>query len=411
MIAGSKLRPFHDVLSGAVELGTHHISRLGDCLTGLVGGGHWLVLLAHSVAMPPCLPGGCDTPPLPLEDVPVWAGSQKMGKGRDMIEQYIHVGGGPAVGNIVVNESRITGEGGPSRPRLVIPAVIKMSQRPDDSALALTELRASLRPHLNAQPGEVFGTDSIVDLATGFVGWTVPDRTNDSQVQLRFALTAVDVEEIELRRHRVEGGKVQFALFIDPLIEGVLHFNQQRFGATNPNSGPWDNTGFGMYSQRLPFWSAKVQTMLVTIEMSQWVESILPSLGYNKLRLMEVIMPPPLPGHGAAATEFDKARLAFDQRRYSECAVACRSLVDMWKQVGQATKENPLDASVADKLGWSSTDPRRRFLSDTWKATVDLVNAAHHVAGQPDPQEFGAPETRLLFRQVALLSEFLSEVL
>jgi len=65
---------------------------------------------------------------------------------------------------------------------------------------------------------------------------------------------------------------------------------------------------------------------------------------------------------------------------------------------------------VGDRLGWSINDPRRQFVTHTWAATLNFVNASVHPEGGPDSQEFGVHETRLVFEQVALLSEFLSAV-
>ena len=50
-------------------------------------------------------------------------------------------------------------------------------------------------------------------------------------------------------------------------------------------------------------------------------------------------------------------------------------------------------------------------MTQTWLATLDIVNTSLHPEGRPEPQVFTASETRLIFRQVALLSEFLSEVI
>jgi len=165
-----------------------------------------------------------------------------------------------------------------------------------------------------------------------------------------------------------------------------------------------------MYSLRFTFWASSINPIILTVEMSQWVEKILPGFGYNQLRLIEVRLPPALPDHDAAVIEFDKARYAFDQRRYSDCVAACRGLVNMWNRLLDSTKSAPMGTVVGDKLGWPTDDKRRKFVNQTWAAAVDMVNPPHHPEGQSVPQEFGAHETKLLFRQVAILSEFLSSV-
>lgn len=81
-----------------------------------------------------------------------------------------------------------------------------------------------------------------------------------------------------------------------------------------------------MHVQLQPFWNASIAQVPIQIEPSAWVRDVLPGLGYDRMRLMEVTFPPPLPEHPSAAVQFDKARLAFDQRRTgraSGSAAAC----------------------------------------------------------------------------------------
>jgi hypothetical protein len=61
------------------------------------------------------------------------------------------------------------------------------------------------------------------------------------------------------------------------MVEGIRNFNQQQFGTENLDKGPWDEPAFGMYFQRFTFWTSKIQAIQLTVEMSQWVTSILPS--------------------------------------------------------------------------------------------------------------------------------------
>ncbi len=327
-----------------------------------------------------------------------------------MTEQYLLVNNAQSAGSVAVDQSRIRGEGGPKRPQLVIPATVAMAVCSDDSALALTELRASLRPETSAFPWDTVGRQSTLDLADGFLGWSRPDIENKHPIELRISMSSVDVEEIEHRRHLDPDGRTRLALFLDPVVEGVRHFNQQLPGRESLNAGPWDQPRFGMYSQRFTFWSSTIQPIPLTIEMSQWVEAILPALGYNQLRLIELVLPPALPGHNAAAIEFDKARLAFDQRRYAECVAACRGLVAMWNRLLGADKSNQLGSVIGDRLHWPEGDKRRTFLTETWVAVIDMVNVPPHPEGQPNPQHYSSDETRLIFREVAVLSEFLSSV-
>lgn len=159
------------------------------------------------------------------------------------------------------------------------------------------------------------------------------------------------------------------------------------------------------------FWTVKVQPLRLLISQQTWVERVLPGLGYDRLRLVEVRLPPELPEHGSAAVEFDRAKQAWDQRRYTDCVVACRGLVKIWTATLGAAKANPLGRIVGDQRRWKQDDPRRALLTDTWNSLIGVVNTAHHPESNPvDPLEFGAADARLVFLMVSVLSEYLGAV-
>lgn len=327
-----------------------------------------------------------------------------------MAKQYILVNSNKTVGTITIEEARIRGEGGPFRPQLVLPVTVAMSVRPVKSELALTDLRASLRPSVDSFPQDTLGQIVTTGLFEGPIGWSRSDLENEHQMELHLPLSGIDIADIERRRHQDQNGRVHLGLFLQPVVEGIRNFNQQQFGTENLDKGPWDEPAFGMYFQRFTFWTSKIQAIQLTVEMSQWVTSILPALGYNELRLIELRLPPSLPGHDAAVVEFDKARLALDQRRYPECVAACRGLANIWNRLLDSNKSAPMGTVVGDKLGWPTGDPRREFITKTWATTKDIVNVPTHPEGQAEAQDFTVHETTLIFRQVALLSEFLSTV-
>ena len=149
-------------------------------------------------------------------------------------------------------------------------------------------------------------------------------------------------------------------------------------------------------------------TLPLAIEHTTWIERVLPGLGYDQRRLLEVSLPPPLPNHGSAASEFDKAKRAIAERRYTDCVAACRGLIGIWEQALGSTRARPVATVVAERLGWESTDLRRRFVDDLWKAANDISNVPHHPEGQTSaPQPVDARDARLLFFLVTGLSEYL----
>jgi hypothetical protein len=95
-----------------------------------------------------------------------------------------------------------------------------------------------------------------------------------------------------------------------------------------------------MYSQVLPFWTCSITPVQCEIDQATWIENVLPGLGYDRLRLLELTFPPPLPDHTSAARQFDKAKIAFDQRRYGDCILECRGLLTMWEKQLSSTRNN-----------------------------------------------------------------------
>ena len=219
---------------------------------------------------------------------------------------------------------------------------------------------------------------------------------------LRFPLTWPEVAALEAHRHfRPEQHDLQLYLRVEPLVVGLQSSGEL------PDNSPWGHM-LGLTSFMSVFWTVQVQSLPLMISQQTWVEKVLPGLGYDRLRIIEVNLPPPLPEHGSAATEFDKALRAWDQRRYDECVVACRGLVKIWTVTYRATASSPLGEVIGNQRGWLPEDPRRRFLSDTWNALIVIVNASHHPeSSATEPLRFDAAEARLIFMLVASLSEYL----
>lgn len=328
-----------------------------------------------------------------------------------MAEQWIRVGGGPSVGSVVVDEARIRGEGGPERSQLVIPVSIAMEPRPAGQTLAVTEIRASLYTTPQTTPTALACQPVSVGLTKGFLAWSISNgNTTKHEVELRFFPTATDVELLERHRHAALTGPFNLFLKLDPVVAGLQNFNQQQ-PPQETVVGPWDDRRLGMYAELYVFWTASIDTVPLAIEHATWIERVLPGLGYDRLRLLEVALPPPLPNHGSAASEFDKAKRALAERRYADCAAACRGLIGIWEHALGSTRDRPVASVVAERLGWEATDLRRRFVDDLWKAANDISNVPHHPEGQTSsPQAVDARDARLLLLLVTGLSEYLGSL-
>ena len=328
-----------------------------------------------------------------------------------MAEQWIRVGGDPSAGSVVVDEARIRGEGGPERPQLIVPVSIAMSPRAAGQMLAVTELRASLYTQQHTPPTALACQPVSVGLTKGFVAWSMSNGTTGSNpVELRFFPSASDIELLERLRHTAPTGPFNLFLKLDPVVAGLRNFNEQQPGRETV-VGPWDDPRLGMYAELYVFWTSTIDTVPLAIEHTTWIERVLPGLGYDQRRLLEVALPPPLPNHGSAASEFDKAKRALAERRYADCVAACRGLIVIWEHALGSTRDRRVASVVAERLGWESTDLRRRFVDDLWKAANDISNVPHHPEGQPSsPQAVDARDARLLLFLVTGLSEYLGSL-
>jgi hypothetical protein len=116
--------------------------------------------------------------------------------------------------------------------------------------------------------------------------------------------------------------------------------------------------------------------------------------------------PPPLPDHTSAASQFDKAKRALDERRYGDCIQECRGLLNMWeKQYGATTKQRIAEIVAMDR-GWAEDDIRRQLLDVLWKEIGDVANAPHHPEGDVNAELFDGRDARLLLVLAAALSEY-----
>ncbi len=147
--------------------------------------------------------------------------------------------------------------------------------------------------------------------------------------------------------------------------------------------------------------------MSVQIDQSHWVDNVLPGLGYDRLRLLDLSFPPPLPDHSNAAAQFDRARGALDQRRYGDCIQECRGLLNMWERQYGATDQQRIAEKIAQERQWPDNDIRRQLLDTLWKKVSDIANAPHHPEGDVNAELFTGGDARLLLLLTAALSEYL----
>lgn len=322
--------------------------------------------------------------------------------------QDIRLGSGRPIGKVSVDGSAVRGEGGAAKPQLVIPLMIEMNQQPEEAALALVSLHARLAFDEHASPDKSVSQPISLSLARDFPALSQPHGPANHEASLRFYLTPADVEDLERYRHRCDDDSLQVFLALDPTVAALRTYNS--FGSKpDLEPTPWDMR-FGMFSQVLPFWTVRMQSVRVLIDQSTWVRKVLPGLGYDRRRLLELSFPPPLPDHGSAATQFDKATRALYERRYGDCIQDCRGLLNMWEKHYGATGKTHIAERLAAARGWAAEDIRVTTLDELWKATGDIANAPHHPEGKVDAELFDSRDARLILVLTAALSEYVAEL-
>jgi len=319
-------------------------------------------------------------------------------------KQSIKLGGGGVVGTVSVDGGAVRGEGGPLHPQLIVPVTLALSPQPDESMIAVIWLQARLGFDQHASRHQLACQPISHPLLDNFPARSLPNGPNVHTTCLRFFLTPSEVEDLEQRRHAAGADVFQLYLGLDPVVAAMKTYNRSEPGQTVDKT-PWD-IAYGMFSQVLPFWTARLEPVLVQIELSRWVRAILPGLGYDRLRLLELTFPPPLPDHPSAASQFDKARRALDERRYGDCIQECRGLLNMWEKQYGATNTHHIAEVVANERQWSEKDSRRQLLDTLWKEVRDVANAAHHPEGDVNAEPFTYGDARLILLLTAALSEY-----
>jgi hypothetical protein len=319
-------------------------------------------------------------------------------------KQDITLGSSSVVGTVFVDGGAIQGEGGPVRPQLVVPVTITMNPQPDKAMLAVVWLHARLAFDQDHSPHQIACQPVSHPLVNGFNTRSHPKGPWNHTAYLRFFLTPAEVEDLERRRHAANADLFQLYLELDPIVAAIKTYNALDTDQP-PEQTPWD-LKLGMFSQVLPFWTVSIKPVRVQIEQSTWVRNVLPGLGYDRLRLLELTFPPPLPDHGSAASQFDKAKRALDEGRYGECIQECRGLLNMWKKQYGATKQEPIASIIAKDRRWAENDIRRDLLDTLWEKIGIVANAPHHPEGHENAELFDKRDARLLLILTAALSEY-----
>ena len=329
-------------------------------------------------------------------------------------EADIRAGGSRSVGRVRVDPGLIWGEAGPLEPRLVIPVSIEMFNRPAEQMLALLHLNAFLHLGTATNPATQIGSAASASLLSGFPARSLPEGSVPQQVQLRFALTPGAVYRLEAARHAAPEDAFQLCL----RLQGPLAWLPATRGEVLPTGGragkviesdPFHGQ-LGLHSELSVLWTSAIDDLRVQIDPSVWINKVLPGLGVDNLRLVEVGFPPALPEVGNAARAFAEAQDAYYGRRYVESISKCRAIIRAWNKKLGATSRSHLADLVGDAQQWTADDPRRNVLDAVWQALLDTANMASHPEGQVVSYQPTAHDAKLTLMMTATISEYLHQL-
>jgi hypothetical protein len=319
-------------------------------------------------------------------------------------EADIIVGSMRIVGRVSVDAGALRGVGGPHEPRLVVPVGIEMTQSPPEEMLALVRLGAQL--HIGDQihdPTSTLGQPIALDLIENMPCRSVGAMRHVEA--LHFPLTRRAMSRLEGARHQRNAGAFSLTLALSAQIAWLATEGEAGKPMTSPVG-----VKFGLHSRLSYFWTTSISPVRVGIEPSVWIDEVLPGLGLDRLRLVEIQVPPPLPRMPNAAAQFDAALSAYDRQQYNDCIGKCRALLRAWNRQFGATNDKRLAEIVGERMGWDAKDPRLKLLDGVWQGLLDLANAAHHPEDQARHLAATAADARLHLILTASASEYLGSV-
>lgn|GEM_PF-4209936 len=256
-------------------------------------------------------------------------------------------------------------------------------------------------------PDSRLGPAVSLDLIANMNCRTFPDRPNTTPLKLRFHLTDEQVKLLEDKRHTAPTGRLVLYLQLESIIVWLRYTGNsmnQDDGASTIGAGGWPPMA-GMFAEMLPFWNTDIRPLQAEIEPSTWVDSVLPGLGYDHVRLVEIDLSQ-MPDVGILVNQFDTARREYDDGRDAACIAACRNIREAWEKVLEANKDRPVAKVLAGLLLWPVQDWHINMLNAIWKGYADMTNAFHHTP----PPTATAADARFCLLLTAILSEYVAHL-
>lgn len=311
------------------------------------------------------------------------------------------------IGEITLKENQVRGEGGPYNPRLVVPVEINLHQRPAMQAIAVTSLTYTF------YCGEISPSTQIAEPVTHDLTASFPARSNPhgpsrSYLEMHFQASETMIVQMEARRHRSPDTTFQGWVTISASIAWMVAAGGEAPGAGSLRPMPdysFEMT-MGICVSVAPFLETSVGNLSIRLPASTWIDKVLPGLGLDHLRLVEIALPRSggaVPGE--VVPHFDAARRDYDFGRHRECIQKCRDVRNLIEKHLGASKAHPVGDALADLAGLPLPQDQRRFLNQCWIALADLTSAAHH------QMAYSTADARACLLLTAVLLEYLQMLL
>lgn len=311
---------------------------------------------------------------------------------------------GRTIGEISLDPTKITGEGGLTDARLVFPLQIRLNPSSSKGAMiTLTELTYSLHSGSPTAEHNQLGPSARINLMVGFSYRSTTNGPSTGFTSVRLPVGAALLTSLENQRLRHPEHAVSAYLHLQPTLAWL-----EQTGNVMPDEygeHPFRGEQTGPFSQLSYFWYPQAGDLAIQISASDWVQNVLPGLGHNQARFVEITLPTAAGLFPEAILEYyDAARRHLDLGNYREAIASCRDIRNTIEGHLGATRANPIGTVVADRLGFPADAPQRVILNTTWEALIIATNTAHHLPG--GPRLTGADARLCLYLTAILLDYF-----
>ncbi|HEX7734318.1 MAG TPA: hypothetical protein VF458_05635 [Ktedonobacteraceae bacterium] len=272
--------------------------------------------------------------------------------------------------------------------------------------ITLTELTYALHSASPVAEHNQLGPSARVNLMVGFTYRSTTNAPSTGFTYVRLPVSAALITFLENQRMSHPEHAVSAFLHLQP----TLAWLEQTGNVTPDEYGnhPFIGEQTGPFSRLSYFWYPQAGDLAIQIAASDWVQHVLPGLGYNQARFVEITLPTASGFFPEAILGYyDTARRHLDLGNYREAIASCRDIRNTVEGHLGATRANPVGTVVADRLGLPADAPQRALLNATWDALAMATNTAHHLPGGP---RLTGADARMCLHLTAVVLDYLTHL-